>query len=98
MPGNKALSMLFIVVLAGCGDTCREYSDFSCNEIENAPYNVYFYYQSGAEKYLGQAQGLSQCGAVAYDFASSRNLSSKKEWSYVCCMKAKGSECYEKHR
>jgi hypothetical protein len=95
---KATLSLLIILTLSGCGDECREYSDFSCKEIEKAPYNVYFYYPSGAEEHLGQASGLSQCGSVAHNFAWSKNLSNNREWSYICCMHAKGSDCYEKHR
>jgi len=98
MRTTTILSLLVIASLSGCSDECREYSDFSCREIEKASYNVYFYYPSGTEEYLGQAQGLSQCGSLAHSFASSKNLSGNREWSYICCMRAKGSECYEKHR
>ncbi len=98
MRTTTILPLLIVASLSGCGDECREYSDFSCQEIEKAPYNVYFYYPSGTEKFLGQAQGLSQCGTLAHSFASSKELSRNGEWSYICCMRAKGSECYEKHR
>lgn len=92
------MCLLATAALSGCSDECREYSDFSCSEIEKASYNVYFYYPSGKEEYLGQAQGLSQCGDLAYGFASSEKLSGNRDWGYICCMRAKGSECYEKHR
>jgi hypothetical protein len=95
---TNILLLLIVVSLFGCGDKCSEYSDFSCTEIDKAPYNVYFYYPSGTEEFLGQAQGLSQCGNLARSFASSKDLNSNNEWSYICCMRAKGSECYEKHR
>lgn len=92
------LSILIIVSLYGCSDSCQEYSNFSCKEIEKASYNVYFYFPNDKEQYLGQAQGLTQCGNLAHNFASTKNLSHKVEWSYICCMRVKGSECYEKHR
>jgi hypothetical protein len=47
-------------VLASCGDECRSYSSFSCKQIEAADYNIYFYFPSGTEQYLGEAKGLSQ--------------------------------------
>ena len=72
--------------------------DFSCSEIQEATYNIYFYFPNNQESYLGVANGLSQRGDVAYDYATSKNLSRNREWGYICCMKAKGSECYEKHR
>ncbi len=92
------LSLLIIITLSGCGDECREYSDLSCKKIEKAPYNVYFYYPSETEEYLGQTNGLSQCGSLAHNFAWSKNLGNNGQWSYICCMRAKGSDCYEKHR
>ena len=95
---RTTLILSLLAILSGCGDECREYSDFSCKEIEEAPYNVYFYYPSSEEEYLGETDGLSQCGAMAHSFASSKNLSGNGEWSYICCMRAKGSGCYEKHR
>jgi hypothetical protein len=49
-----------------------------------------FYFPSGTEQYLGEAKGLSQCGQRAHGFAASKNLS-RGNWSYVCCMSAKGS-------
>ena len=93
-----SICLLAFAALSGCGDECRKYSDFSCSEIQKADYNVYFYYPSGSEEYLGKAQGLSQCGSIAYSFASSNNLGGNMDWGYICCMRAKGSECYEKHR
>lgn len=90
--------MVVIFLLSGCGDECSSYSDFSCKKIKEATYNTYFYYPSGSEEYLGVVNGLDQCGSIAYDFAFSKNLTKNKEWGYICCMKAKGKECYEKHR
>ena len=80
------------------GDSCCEYSDFTCNQLERSEYNVYFYYPSEAEEYLGVAKGLDQCGNAAHEFAASKNLIGNRDWGYICCLKAKGSECYEKHR
>ena len=90
--------ILIALMLSGCSDECSSYSDFSCSEIQKANYNVYFYFPNNKEYYLGVANGLGQCGSLAYNYASSMNLSGNREWSYICCMKAKGSECYEKHR
>ena len=91
-------SVISIVFLYGCGDECSDYSDFSCGEIQDASYNVYFYFPNDKEYYLGVAEGLSQCGDMAYSYAESKNMSVQTKWNYICCMKAKGSECYEKHR
>jgi len=96
---RKALTTLAMVLLvAGCGDECSSYSEFSCKQIDSASYNTYFYYPSGTEEYLGVSNGLAECGSRARGFANEHRLSSNSDWSYVCCMKAKGSECYEKHR
>jgi len=85
-------------VVSGCGDECSSYSSFSCKQIESADYNVHFFYPSGNEsQYLGQAKGLSQCGDRARSFAAAKNMSGA-DWGYVCCMIARGSSCYEKHR
>ncbi|WLQ15629.1 hypothetical protein O5O45_06830 [Hahella aquimaris] len=92
------LIVMLAVLLYGCGDKCSSYSDFSCSEIENATYNAFFYFPNNNEYYLGVAHGLSQCGSMAHSFASSKNLTGNREWGYICCMKVKGSECYEKHR
>lgn len=91
------LAPLFLFA-SSCGDECSSYSEFSCTEIQEATYNVYFYYPNGTERYLGLASGLGQCGSMAHSYASSINLEGSNDWSYICCMKAKGSECYEKHR
>lgn len=93
----RTLYLLLVTLLVGC-DECRKYSSFSCSQVQSASYNVYFYYPSKKEEYLGRAEGLSQCGALAHGFARSKNLSGNSEWGYICCMRAKGSECYEKHR
>ncbi len=97
--GITFISLLVIVAsLYGCSDECSSYSDFSCEEIQDATYNAYFYFPNDKEYYLGVANGLSQCGSMAHSYAASKNLTGNRDWSYICCMKAKGSECYEKHR
>jgi hypothetical protein len=92
------LAFPLLATLSSCGDSCSSYSDFSCKAIEKADYNVYFYYPSGKEEHLGQTAGLQNCGSMAHGYAASKNLEGNGEWSYICCMRAKGSECYEKHR
>lgn len=87
-----------ILGLSGCGDECREYSAYTCKQLEIATYNVYFYYPAGTEEYLGVVEGLRQCGAMAYSYASSRDLSRESGWGYVCCLKTSDSACAEKHR
>ena len=94
-----ALGVMAALILNGCGDECREYSDYSCKQLEKATYNAYFYFPDGnKEYYLGVAEGLSQCGAIAHGYANSKQLSRDSGWSYICCLKTKDSECAEKHR
>jgi hypothetical protein len=95
---NLLVAIAASLLITGCSDECSSYSDFSCKEIQKAPYNVYFYFPNDKEYYLGKADGLDQCGSMAYSYAATKNLSSNREWSYICCMIAKGSDCYEKHR
>ena len=91
-------TILSALALSGCGDECSSYSEFSCEQIQNADYNVEFNFPSGTETYhLGQAKGLQECGAIAHNYAASKNVSAA-DWGYVCCMIARGSSCYEKHR
>ena len=104
MTANKFIRLtantFFLLILAGCGfgDDCREYSDFTCKQIDKATYNAYFYFPDGKEYYLGNTVGLSSCGNMAFSYAASKDLSRGDGWSYICCMEAKGSSCYEKHR
>ncbi|MFA4994178.1 MAG: hypothetical protein WC521_02615 [Bdellovibrionales bacterium] len=95
----KAL-ILFVTVLLlqGCGDECSSYSDFTCGQIEKAKYNAYFYFPDGREYFLGETQGLSSCAGKARSYAASKEMSFNDNWSYICCMIAKGSGCYEKHK
>lgn len=85
--------------LSSCGDSCREYSAYSCSQLEKATYNAYFYFPDGNREYfLGTVVGLPQCGALAHSYASSKQLSRSSGWSYICCLKTSDSECAEKHR
>lgn len=86
-------------LLVGCGDACREYSDYSCKEIDKATYNVHFSFpNSDRDYFLGTVNGLSACGSTAYGYAASKGLSRDSGWGFVCCMKTEKSECAEKHR
>ena len=65
----------------------------------SARFNVYFWFPNeNKEYYLGVAQGLDHCGAMAWDFAKSKGLSSNSGWSHICCLKTASSECESKHR
>jgi len=79
-------------------DSCRAYSDFTCAQLENSQYNAYFYFPDNKEVYLGEAYSLSSCGLMAHSYANRKGLSRGDGWGYICCLIAKGSSCYEKHR
>lgn len=98
-----ALCVLIAALAACSADPCREYSDYTCAELQTGSYNVYYSEPTRTgewgETYLGEAQGLDACGAVAYDFAAVRHkLETPADWSYICCLRTDDSECAEKHR
>src|SRR5262249_34475579 len=97
MRARLVIGMMLASVVASCGDECTSYSSFSCKQIEAANYNVYFYFPSGHEQYLGEAEGLQQCGQRARSFAAAKRVSDES-WGYICCMIARGRFWYEKHR
>lgn len=87
--------------LSGCdvNDECRKYSNYTCAQIEAASYNVLFYFPNGEKEYfLGNVEGLKQCGVVAFNYANTKKLTNNDRWSYICCMNTKTSSCQEKHR
>ena len=79
-------------------DSCRSYSDFTCTQLERSRYNAYFYFPDNKEVFLGESVSLSGCGSMAYSYANRKELSRGDGWGYICCLIAKGSSCYEKHR
>lgn len=90
----KFLSVcLFCVFLVACNDDTLPFSQY-----EKVDVNVYFYYPSGSEEYLGQEHGASACGAMARSHAQSKGLESNSDWSYICCTIQHGSSCYHKIR
>lgn len=91
------LVIIIGVFLFRSSDECKSYSDFTCKQIQDAKYNVYFYYPNQTEVYLGRAEGLESCNYISRQFASQKKLLGSN-WGYICCMVAKGSSCYEKHR
>lgn len=99
-----ALGCGIAVLVAGCSqDSCREYSDYTCEQLQAKTYNVHYsdvdlVTGKSATTYIGQAHGLDACGAVAYDFADLRIGKRKGDWSYICCLQTDDSECAEKHR
>ncbi len=77
-------------------DSCLEYSSLTCDELQSATYNVFFYFPDNREEYLGVSNGLDDCGNVAYDHA--RKVNNPSGWGYVCCLQTEDSDCAEKHR
>ena len=73
-PEISALSGECGIVIVGtlvsaCGDECREYSKYTCEQIERGNYNAYFYFPDGEEKYLGNVDGLNSCSIAAANYA-----------------------------
>lgn len=94
----RVTAILATAALYGCSDSCREYSAYTCKELEAATYNVNFFFPDDTKVYdLGQAVGLSACGAVAHSYANEKELGSSR-WGYVCCLETADSQCAEKHR
>ena len=78
-------------------DSCKQYSDYTCKQLENSPYNVYFYWPNNSEEYLGQSSSLSQCGDMAVNFSYRKSIQNE-DWGYICCLITNSSSCAEKHR
>ncbi|WP_140726551.1 hypothetical protein [Pseudomonas sp. Hp2] len=55
---------------------------------------------SGEERefLLGPTIDLKSCGTLAWNQSVIRQESHSEDWSYVCCLRTKDSECAEKHR
>lgn len=88
------------IALVGCQqDSCKEYSRFTCKQLEQQTFNVYYYdTPESTERLLGSAVGLQQCASVAWSAAHARKKESSDDWSYVCCLQTEDSSCAEKHR
>jgi hypothetical protein len=98
---NVVIGCIFLCfTLSSCSqDECLEYSKYTCKQLEQATYNVLFYFPNNdKEYYLGESIGLSSCEDIANSYADEKNLTSNSEWSYLCCLKTKDSECEEKHK
>ena len=79
-------------------DACRSYSDYTCDQLENSTYNVYFYFPDNSEYPLGKSYSLSGCGNSANRYATSKGLGRSDGWAYICCLETPSSSCAEKHR
>lgn len=65
--------------------------------IESSEFNVFFYYPSGQERYLGISDGVDGCRFLSRGFASTSGMPESK-WNYVCCRIKSDSQCYSKHK
>jgi hypothetical protein len=54
--------------------------------------------KQGQHYNIGRVRGASACGSVARNYAAQYNLSTNRDWSYVCCTIEAGSSCYRKIR
>ena len=96
--------MVGVATICGCSmDSCREYSKYTCAQLEKQTYNVYYYdkdARTGEEQEfpLGQTIGLQSCGTLAWNKAAVREDERGGEWSYICCLQTSDSACAEKHR
>ena len=66
---NLLMSLSFVLLLSGSvkadffdflfgPENCKIGSNYTCNQLENLPYNVFFYSPDKTEKYLGLARNL----------------------------------------
>ena len=67
------------------------------HSLEDKKFNVYFYYPNGRELHLGVVKGLSACQDSAWAKAQSLRMQNAN-WSYICCLKTRSSECKSKHK
>ena len=89
--------------LAACSaDSCREYSKYTCAQLERKTYNVLVYPPSDSyeprEYFAGESTGLEACGSTAHAYAEDHRFAGSADWSYICCLKTDQSSCEEKHR
>ena len=89
-----SISVALAFFLSGCGDECSSYSNYTCQQIEDATYDVYFYFPDDREQPLGRVTGLQSCSSTAGAYAS--QTGAPKSW--ICCMVTSKSSCEEKHR
>ena len=105
------VQLVILVVLALAAVYWFSGGGFGTDKIfgppENLPFSRYddvdvhviFSFPKGDQSYnLGQVRGASACGSVARNYAAQHNLSTNRDWSYVCCTIEAGSSCYRKIR
>lgn len=92
------IAALAVTLTACTSDSCREYSKYTCAQLEKQTYNVYVYPPSDREYSAGQVVGLQACGATAHGYAAEHHFAESADWSYICCLQTDESSCAEKHR
>ncbi len=106
---NKMLMIVgFVILTTGSANAdffdflfgpepCKVGTEYTCSELENAQYIVYFYSPDKEEKYIGLARNLATAKIISVQYANSLNLSRDSGWTTTFCLKTKSSECAEKH-
>lgn len=66
---------------------------------ESNTYNVHLYYGKDVSeyKYLGKAQGISQCKTKVHAEAAKMQLKGNT-YKYTCCWLYQGEPCHERHQ
>ena len=106
---NKMLMIVgFVILTTGSANAdffdflfgpepCKVGTEYTCSELENAQYNVYFYSPDKEEKNIGLARNLATAKIKSVQYTNSLNLSRDSGWTTTFCLKTKSSECAEKH-
>jgi len=78
-------------------EPCKVGSKYTCDQLDRAKYNVYFYTPEDQEKYLGVAINLTSARIMSVQYANQLGLRRDAGWQTVFCLKTTNSECEEKH-
>ena len=78
-------------------EPCKVGSKYTCDQLDRAKYNVYFYTPEDQEKYLGVAINLASARIMSVQYANRLGLKRDAGWQTVFCLKTNNSECAEKH-
>ncbi len=78
-------------------EPCKIGTKYTCDQLDRAQYNVYFYTPEDQEKYLGVAINLASARIMSVRYANELGLARDAGWETVFCLKTYSSECEEKH-
>ena len=78
-------------------EPCKVGTKYTCDQLDRAKYNVYFYTPEDQEKYLGVAINLASARIMSVQYANQLGLRRDAGWQTVFCLKTTNSECEEKH-